>query len=375
MRGEDRKQIIVRMKPELLDRLSALAEREYRSVNGEIEYLVAQAVGSVEQGGSYPAEFFDNAAAFIWDGEERELLPMRSTDPVRLTDLKRYEEEKRVVVDNTLAFINGLPAQNVLLYGDRGTGKSSTVHAVLNEYADRGLRLIEVKKKDIISLPRLMNAIAGGTDKKFIIFIDDLTFVEGQDNYGELKAVLEGSALHLGNVLIYATTNRRHLIKETAEDRKNDMHESDLRQEQMSLSDRFGIVVTYLNPDKREFIDILRSLLSDRGITLGEEELELRAERFCLEKGGRSPRGARQLADIIVCACREEQEKRCWLACKGFADNNGYGLHIVSNISTWHDGRTNAERPLSGLYPFWDAYSAEALLLTVMHLVNKAKEE
>ena len=309
MRGEDRKQIIVRMKPELLDRLSALAEREYRSVNGEIEYLVAQAVGSVEKGGSYPAEFFDNAAAFIWDGEERELLPMRSTDPVRLTDLKRYEEEKRVVVDNTLAFINGLPAQNVLLYGDRGTGKSSTVHAVLNEYADRGLRLIEVKKKDIISLPRLMNAIAGGTDKKFIIFIDDLTFVEGQDNYGELKAVLEGSALHLGNVLIYATTNRRHLIKETAEDRKNDMHESDLRQEQMSLSDRFGIVVTYLNPDKREFIDILRSLLSDRGITLGEEELELRAERFCLEKGGRSPRGARQLADIIVC--------------EGGADNGG----------------------------------------------------
>ena len=80
-------------------------------------------------------------------------------------------------------------------------------------------------------------------------------------------------------------------------------------------------------------------------------------------------------ADIIVCACRMEKEKRCWLACKGFADNNGYGLHIVSNISTWHDGRTNAERPLSGLYPFWDAYSAEALLLTVMHLVNKAKEE
>ena len=209
------------------------------------------------------------------------------------------------MVKNTLAFLNGLPAQNVLLYGDRGTGKSSTVHAVLNEYAPRGLRLIEVKKKDIITLPRLMNAISDGGDKKFIIFIDDLTFVEGQDNYGELKAVLEGSALHLGNLLIYATTNRRHLIKETAEDRKNDMHESDLRQEQMSLSDRFGIVVTYLDPDKREFIDILRSILSDRGITLPEDELELRAERFCLEKGGRSPRGARQLADIIECETRD----------------------------------------------------------------------
>ena len=276
-----------------------LADREYRSVNGEIEYLVSQAVRTDGGSGAYPPEFFAQTAAYIWDGEERELLPMRSTDPVRLTDLKRYEEEKETVVKNTQAFLNGLPAQNVLLYGDRGTGKSSTVHAVLNEYAPRGLRLIEVKKKDIITLPRLMNAISDGGDKKFIIFIDDLTFVEGQDNYGELKAVLEGSALHLGNLLIYATTNRRHLIKETAEDRKNDIHESDLRQEQMSLSDRFGIVVTYINPDKREFADILRSILSDRGITLPEDELSLRAERFCLEKGGRSPRGARQLADII----------------------------------------------------------------------------
>ncbi len=300
MKKDDRRQVLVRMDGELLERLTRLAEREYRSVNGEIEYLVARAVGG-EGGESYPPEFFDGAKAFIWDGEERELLPMRSTDPVRLTDLKRYEEEKEVVVRNTLAFLSGLPAQNVLLYGDRGTGKSSTVHAVINEYADRGLRLIEVKKRDIITLPRLMNAIADGGNKKFIVFIDDLTFVEGQDNYGELKAVLEGSALHLGNLLIYATTNRRHLIKETAEDRKNDMHESDLRQEQMSLSDRFGIVVTYINPDKREFADILRAVLADRGVTLSEDELSLRAERFCLEKGGRSPRGARQLADIICC--------------------------------------------------------------------------
>ena len=299
--SDERKQVIVRMRPELLEKLSRLADREYRSVNGEIEYLVSQAVRTDGGSGAYPPEFFAQTAAYIWDGEERELLPMRSTDPVRLTDLKRYEEEKETVVKNTQAFLNGLPAQNVLLYGDRGTGKSSTVHAVLNEYAPRGLRLIEVKKKDIITLPRLMNAISDGGDKKFIIFIDDLTFVEGQDNYGELKAVLEGSALHLGNLLIYATTNRRHLIKETAEDRKNDIHESDLRQEQMSLSDRFGIVVTYINPDKREFADILRSILSDRGITLPEDELSLRAERFCIEKGGRSPRGARQLADIIEC--------------------------------------------------------------------------
>ena len=246
--SDERKQVIVRMRPELLDKLSRLADREYRSVNGEIEYLVSQAVRTDGGSGAYPPEFFAQTAAYIWDGEERELLPMRSTDPVRLTDLKRYEEEKETVVKNTLAFLNGLPAQNVLLYGDRGTGKSSTVHAVLNEYAPRGLRLIEVKKKDIITLPRLMNAISDGGDKKFIIFIDDLTFVEGQDNYGELKAVLEGSALHLGNLLIYATTNRRHLIKETAEDRTNDIHESELRQGQMNLSDRFGLVLTDIHP-------------------------------------------------------------------------------------------------------------------------------
>lgn len=301
MSKDERRQILVRVNENMLERLTALAEREYRSVNGEIEYLIAQAVSGGENGGAYQPEFFDGAKAFIWDGEERELLPMRSTDPVRLSDLKKYEEEKQIVVNNTLAFLEGLPAQNVLLYGDRGTGKSSTVHAIINEYADRGLRLIEVKKKDIITLPRLMNAIADSGNKKFILFIDDLTFVEGQDNYGELKAVLEGSALHLGNLIIYATTNRRHLIKETAADRHNDMHENDLRQEQMSLSDRFGIIVTYINPDKKEFFEILKEVLADRGITIPDDELSLRAERFCLEKGGRSPRGVRQLADIICC--------------------------------------------------------------------------
>lgn len=300
MNKDGRKQVIVRMTPEMIDKLTRLAEREYRSVNGEIEYLVAQAVRGGAGGAAYDGEFFDGAAAFIWDGAERELMPVRRTDPVRLSDLKKYEEEKQAVVSNTRAFLRGLPAQNVLLYGDRGTGKSSTVHALLNEYAGEGLRLIEVKKKDIVTLPRLVGAIADAADRlKFIIFIDDLTFVDGQDNYGELKAVLEGSALHLGNVLVYATTNRRHLIKEHVSDRTGDMHESDLRQEQMSLSDRFGLVITYINPDKREFFEILKSVLADRGITLNDEDLALRAERFCLEKAGRSPRGAVQLADMI----------------------------------------------------------------------------
>lgn len=297
---DERKSIIVRIKPDILDKLGKLAEREYRSVNGEIEYLVAQAVCGGKNGGAYDAEFFETAYAFIWDGAARELIPMHATDPVRLSDLKKYEEEKKVVVDNTRAFLQNLPAQNVLLYGDRGTGKSSTVHALINEFGKDGLRLIEVKKQDIITLPRLMNAISfAGKQLKFIIFIDDLAFVEGQENYSELKAVLEGSALHLGNVLIYATTNRRHLIRENYSDRTNDMHENDMRQEQMSLSDRFGIVVTFVNPDKREFFEILKAVLADRGIKMPDSELALRAEQFCLEKGGRSPRGVRQLAGMI----------------------------------------------------------------------------
>lgn len=309
MANDGRRQVIVRMKPELLEKLNRLADDEYRSVNGEIEYLVSQAVRGGKNGAAYDADFFGGAAAFIWDGAERELLPVRRTDPVRLSDLKKYEEEKKAVVDNTRAFLRGLPAQNVLLYGDRGTGKSSTVHALLNEYAGEGLRLIEVKKKDIITLPRLVGAIGRAAESlKFIIFIDDLTFVEGQDNYGELKAVLEGSALHLGNVLVYATTNRRHLIKENVSDRTGDMHENDLRQEQMSLSDRFGLIVTYVNPDKREFFEILKSILVDRGIYLPDAEIALRAERFCLEKGGRSPRGAGQLAGMIACEMMLPQE-------------------------------------------------------------------
>ena len=119
MAKDERKQMIVRIKPDMLEKLTRLAEKEYRSVNGEIEYLVAQAVCGGENGASYDEEFFESAAAFIWDGADRELLPMRATDPVRLSDLKKYEEEKLVVVNNTRAFLRGLPAQNVLLYGDR----------------------------------------------------------------------------------------------------------------------------------------------------------------------------------------------------------------------------------------------------------------
>ena len=192
-----------------------------------------------------------------------------------------------------------MPANNVLLYGDRGTGKSSTVHAVLNEYAGRGLRLLEVSKAAIRDFPTVFKLIGGMKCFRFIIFIDDLTFVEGADDFAELKAALEGSVSRLDNALIYATSNRRHLVKENYEGSASDMHVNDTVQEQMSLSDRFGITVTFLSPDKREFISILKEILDDRNIKLDDTALSLVAERYAFRKGGRSGRTAKQLADMI----------------------------------------------------------------------------
>lgn len=243
---------------------------------------------------------FTKSVAFSYNIIKKALQPIAAVSGVRLTDLKEYGDEKAEILDNTVSFIKGLPANNVLLYGDRGTGKSSTVHAVLNELSAEGLRLVEVSKAAIPHFPHLLATLAQ-INFKFIIFIDDLTFIEGADDYACLKAALEGSVGYKAdNVLIYATTNRRHLLKESAADRKgDDMHVGDTMQEQLSLSDRFGLVVTFINPDKREFLHILTQILADRGLTVDPRRLELEAERYALNKGGRSPRAAKQLADMI----------------------------------------------------------------------------
>ena len=235
---------------------------------------------------------------------------MRSVNTVRLTDLKEYAEEKNAVKNNTLAFLKNLPANNVLLYGDRGTGKSSTVHAVLNEYAKDGLRLVEMNKSAITDFPLLVAAVSAAKRFKFVIFIDDLSFSDGENDYAQLKAALEGSISKTQNILIYATTNRRHLIKESHSDRLgDDVHANDTTQEQLSLSDRFGLVITFINPDKKEFCAILKQILKDRNITAFDDEtLSLYAERYAIKKGGRSPRAARQLADIIETSIKTNTE-------------------------------------------------------------------
>lgn len=250
---------------------------------------------------------FAKYIAFTW--RNHSLFPIASTDSIKLSDLKNYEIPRQKVVDNTESFVNGCPANNVLLYGDRGTGKSSTVHAVLNEYAKAGLRMIEISKNDITDLTMIRELIAD-SPMKFIIFIDDLCFDSHEDSFGALKAALEGSLSgKKANTLIYATSNRRHLIKESFSDRENDINKNDIMQEQLSLSDRFGLSITFVNPSKSDYLDIVAKLAEDRNINVDKEKLFLVAEQWASKKGGRSPRCARQFIDFVESA---EMRSKKW---------------------------------------------------------------
>ncbi len=236
---------------------------------------------------------FAKYKAFSFDGE---LHPIEETDKTRLCELKKYEVQRNQVVENTMCFLNGKPAQNVLLYGDRGTGKSATVKAILNEFDN--LRMVEIPKSSIALIPQLFRVLKD-IPLHFILTIDDLSFTEDDDRFGILKAVLEGSLSRKPeNILIYATTNRRKIIKETAADRE--ISGADAIDESMSLSDRFGLFITFTRPDKKVFLEIVESLAEDAGIDIPEEDLFASAEKFALRRGGRSPRIARQFVDWLV---------------------------------------------------------------------------
>lgn len=225
------------------------------------------------------------------------ITPVKHPDPQRLSDLYGYKMERQAVINNTLALLKGKPAQNVLLYGDAGTGKSSTVKAVVNEFADKGLRLIEITKEQLRDIPDIIESISSNP-LKFIIFIDDLSFVAGEDCFGALKATLEGSvSARTGNTAIYATSNRRHLVKESFSDRNgdDDVHRNDTLQETLSLSARFGLRVNFSRPDKKAYVTIATELARSKGITLSDDELALKAEQFAISSGnGRSARTAKQ---------------------------------------------------------------------------------
>ncbi len=224
------------------------------------------------------------------------LLPIARRDPIRLCDLKGYETQRNQVVENTLCFLEGKPAQNALLYGDRGTGKSSTVKAILNEYD--ALRMVELNKSDVSALPVLYGMLEE-IPIKFIITIDDLAFPEGDERFGALKAALEGSlSARPDNILIYATTNRRKIIRESEAARE--VGGADAIDESMSLADRFGLFVTFGRPTREVYLDIVEKLARTAGITLEEEELFAAAERFALRRGGRSPRTARQFTEWLT---------------------------------------------------------------------------
>ena len=236
-----------------------------------------------------------------------ELIPIENPSRITLAELKGYTLEKRTIESNILSFLHGLPYGNMLLYGDRGTGKSSTVHAMLNRYFESGLRIVELNKENMLDLPKLRQ-ILSSNPLRFIIFIDDLSLNEGDDKISGLKAALEGSvAGKTDNTMIVATSNRRHIVKESLSDRENSVHVNDSLQEQLSLSDRFGITVLFSSTGKAEYLSIVAGLCADYKIEYNEHIADL-AERWALSKGGRSPRRARQFADLALSCIKKHEE-------------------------------------------------------------------
>lgn len=235
--------------------------------------------------------------------KDSRIVPVKYPDEVKLSQLIGYEKQRQLVIDNTLALINGKPASNVLLSGDAGTGKSSSVKAIANEFRDKGLRIIEIRKDQLREIPEIIDGLSKNP-LKFILFIDDLSFAKDDDNFGALKAILEGSvSARANNIVIYATSNRRHLVKESFSDRDgDDVHRNDTVQELISLSERFGLRITFSKPNKYEYLEIVKGLAKLNSLDMSEEELEKEAERFAVGRSGRSARAAKQFIDKMIAA-------------------------------------------------------------------------
>ena len=232
-----------------------------------------------------------------------QIVPILNIAHVHLDDLVGYEIPKKKLVDNTEAFVYGRKANNCLLFGDAGTGKSSSIKAIANQYYDDGLRIIEIYKHQFQDLNDVISQIKN-RNYKFIIYMDDLSFEEFEIEYKYLKAVIEGGLEKKPkNVLIYATSNRRHLVREKfsdKEERRDDLHASDTVQEKLSLVSRFGVTIFFCAPDKKEFGNIVKTLAMRHGITMPEQELLLEANKWELAHGGLSGRTAQQFIDYIL---------------------------------------------------------------------------
>lgn len=239
------------------------------------------------------------------EGGEVEFTPINNMDKVVLNDLVGYEIQKKKLIDNTKAFVAGKKANNVLLFGDSGTGKSTSIKAIVNEFYGDGLRMIEIYKYQFRLLSQLIAQLKN-RNYKFIIYMDDLSFEEDESDYKFLKAVIEGGVeTKPDNILIYATSNRRHLIKETWRDRRDveqdgDIHRSDTMEEKLSLANRFGVTIGYYKPSRQEYYDIVCELAQRHGINVDKEELFREADRWELNHGGISGRCAQQFINYLL---------------------------------------------------------------------------
>ncbi|MBQ8002322.1 MAG: DUF815 domain-containing protein [Clostridia bacterium] len=232
--------------------------------------------------------------------ENGEIIPAIFKDDTTVDSLKGYERQRMQIENNIKALIKGKVAANMLLYGDSGTGKSATVKALANFYAEQGVRLIEIKKSQISEIPYIMGKVSSNP-LKFILFLDDLTFDPNDDAFGSMKAVLEGSvAARAKNTCICVTSNRRHLVKESAKDREmGDLHVRDTMEEIGALTQRFGLSVVYEKPDRLSYIKVLEEIAADHNIEIGEAEIK-EAEAYAISKGGRSCRVAKQYVEELI---------------------------------------------------------------------------
>jgi len=247
---------------------------------------------------NHGASILNESRAFYW--QDNKLTRVNNSDPITFANLISYQKTQQKLIENTKSFLNGFQAHNVLLYGDSGTGKSSSVKALVNKFYQQGLRLIEINSSQIKELPSILEYL-NERGLYFIIFMDDLSFEEFETDYKYLKAVMEGGIeSRPDNVLFYATSNRRHLVREKWQDRESEIHENDILNEKLSLSERFGLTLMFSNPAQDEYLKIVKGLAAQENINLKKDELEKRALQWSRWNNGRSGRSARQFIDQLL---------------------------------------------------------------------------
>lgn len=297
--GNSNFEILENYSPTVKNKVATLAEIDFKAANFNDTGAIADSLINYYRKFGYG----DIAAyrAFIWDGK---LIGIKHFEKILLEDLIGYAHQKELLTKNTLAFIENKPANNVLLVGARGTGKSSGVKALVNEYYTRGLRLVQITKPQLKKLPEIMDALRKFASKRFIIFLDDLSFEESEAEYKYLKSSIEGGVeSRPENVLIYATSNRRHLIRETWRDRaegQDELYRDDSVNETISLSDRFGLIIHYYAPTQAEYLEIIRHMLKKKNIALDDETLRIEGLRWEMSHSGRNGRTAQQFVNYYL---------------------------------------------------------------------------